>query len=119
LKNILALEQASHHGQVGPDLRFEHAAAGVEHADHGPARGTEGHSLAEVKALELALQGLADHDLVRAAREHAALDYSDVLTPVAPLLADAAQRQVGLGVGGALQAIDHEIEFWRDQRLAV
>ena len=37
----------------------------------------------------------------------------------AALFADPAQRQVGLGLGGALDAVDHEIEFRRDQRLAV
>ena len=25
-------------GEIGPDLRIEHAAVGIEHADHGPAR---------------------------------------------------------------------------------
>ena len=41
-------------GEIGPDFRIEHAAAGIEHADHRPARRAERHRLAELEALEFA-----------------------------------------------------------------
>ena len=79
LYDIVAIEQALHHVEIGPDLGFEHAAAGLEHADHGPARGAERHGAAEVESLEFPQQGLADHHLVAAAVEHAACGDGDAL----------------------------------------
>jgi hypothetical protein len=88
-------------------------------ADHGPAAGRERDGLARLEALELLQQSLADHDLVGAAIEHAAFRNRDPLAQRDALLADAAQRQVGLGLAGALHPVHHDVEFGREQRLAV
>src|SRR5215510_7327645 len=113
LEKVRPVEQALHYRQVGPDLGFEHAAAGLEHADDRPAAGAERDRLTEIESLELARQALADDDLVGAAVEHAAGRKIDALAQRRALLADAAQRQVGLGLARTLDPVDYEIEFRR------
>src|SRR5262249_18812442 len=119
LKDIVAIEQALDHRQIRPDFRFEHAAIGLEYTDHRPAAGGEGHDLANFKPLKLAQQGLANYDLVGPRIEHATRDDLDAPAQLGALLADAAQRQIGLGLARAFDAVDHQVELGRDQRLAV
>src|SRR5262249_58898413 len=111
LERVEAFEQALHHRQIGPDFRIEHAAAGIEHADDGPARRARHYRAAEFETLELAQYRLAHDELVAAGIEHPALDQPDILADRRAFGADAPQRQVGLGAARALDPIYGQVEL--------
>ena len=108
---------AVEHVGVGPDLRIEGAAAGVEDADDRPRPRPDAHRRAKVEPL-IRLGGVAaDDDLVEPLAEEAPLDDLDVVAHLQHALRHAAHLDVGVAVGAAhRQRRDHH-HLRADQRL--